>query len=69
MKLTENQQKMLRMLPGVDQLLESFKHDPDFDGIPKAVVVNSIRQTLKSRRDGILSAVFKTEDRHCRQPQ
>ena len=56
MKLTENQQKMLRMLPGVDQLLESFKNDPDFEGIPKAVVVNSIRRTLKSQRDGILSA-------------
>jgi L-seryl-tRNA(Ser) seleniumtransferase len=56
MKLSEDQQKLLRMLPGVDQLLEHSKKDPYFDGIPKAVVVNSIRQTLDSRRNRILAA-------------
>ncbi|MBT8367295.1 MAG: L-seryl-tRNA(Sec) selenium transferase [Deltaproteobacteria bacterium] len=56
MKLSDNQQKLLRMLPGVDQVLEDSKKDPYFDGIPKAVVVNSIRQTLSSRRNQILAA-------------
>jgi L-seryl-tRNA(Ser) seleniumtransferase len=56
MKLSDNQQNLLRMLPGVDQLLEQAKKDQSFDGIPKSVVVNSIRQTLDSRRQRILAA-------------
>ena len=56
MKLSDNQQTLLRMLPGVDQLLEHSKKDTFFDGIPKTVVVNSIRQTLDSRRSRILAA-------------
>jgi L-seryl-tRNA(Ser) seleniumtransferase len=55
-KLSDNQQKLLRMLPGVDQVLKDNKKDPYFDGIPKVVVVNSIRQTLSSRRNQILAA-------------
>jgi L-seryl-tRNA(Ser) seleniumtransferase len=56
MKLSDNQQKLLRLLPGVDQLLEQSKKDQYFDNIPKAVVINSIRHTLDSRRNRILAA-------------
>jgi len=56
MKLSENQQKLLRMLPGVDQLLELSKTDAFFEGMPKTVVTRSIRQTLESRRHRILAA-------------
>lgn len=56
MKLSNNQQTLLRMLPGVDLLLEQSKKDTFFEGIPNAVVVNSIRQTLDSRRNRILAA-------------
>jgi L-seryl-tRNA(Ser) seleniumtransferase len=56
MKISDNQQTLLRMLPGVDQLLEQSKKEPFFAGIPKAVVVNAIRQTLDSRRTRILAA-------------
>ena len=56
MKISDNQQTLLRMLPGVDQLLEQSKKEPFFAGIPKAVVVNSIRQALDSRRNRILAA-------------
>jgi L-seryl-tRNA(Ser) seleniumtransferase len=56
MNLTDNQQKLLRMLPGVDHVLELCKNDPFFEGIPKTVVVSSVRQTLESRRRLILAA-------------
>jgi L-seryl-tRNA(Ser) seleniumtransferase len=56
MNLTDDQQKLLRMLPGVDQVLERCKNDPFFQGIPKTVVVGSVRQTLESRRRRILAA-------------
>ena len=45
MNLSKDQQKLLRLLPGVDQLLEQSKNDQYFDNIPKAVVINSIRHS------------------------
>jgi L-seryl-tRNA(Ser) seleniumtransferase len=56
MKLSENQQKMLRMLPGVDHVLELVKTVRFFENIPKTVVVNSIRETLETLRNSILTA-------------
>jgi L-seryl-tRNA(Ser) seleniumtransferase len=56
MKLSDNQQTLLRMLPGVDQLLEQIHKDTFFNDIPKTVVVNVIRQILDSRRNRILAA-------------
>ena len=56
MKLSENQQKVLRGLPGVDQVLERCKKDPFFEDIPKTLVVNTVRQTLDTRRNRILAA-------------
>ncbi len=55
MKLSEDQQKMLRMLPGVDHLLELCKAGQIFDDIPKTVVVNAIRSTLENWRNRILA--------------
>ena len=48
MKISENQQKMLRMLPGVDHILELSKIEPFFENIPQKVMVSSIRETLES---------------------
>jgi L-seryl-tRNA(Ser) seleniumtransferase len=56
MQLSENQQKMLRMLPGVDHVLELAGAIAFFDNIPKTVMVNSIRETLETLRIGILAA-------------
>jgi L-seryl-tRNA(Ser) seleniumtransferase len=55
MKISDNQQTLLRMLPGVDQLLEHTHKDVFFEDIPKTVVVKAIRQTLDSRRNRILA--------------
>jgi L-seryl-tRNA(Ser) seleniumtransferase len=54
MTLSENQQKMLRTLPGVDHVLERAETVPFFENIPKTVMVNSIRKTLETLRDSIL---------------
>ena len=69
MKLSDNQQNLLRMLPGVDQLLEQAKKDQSFDGIPKSVVVNSIRQTLDSQRQRILAADPGIDERSLSDPR
>jgi L-seryl-tRNA(Ser) seleniumtransferase len=55
MQLSEDQQKMLRMLPGVDHLLELAGAIAFFDNIPKTVMVNSIRETLETLRLSILT--------------
>jgi L-seryl-tRNA(Ser) seleniumtransferase len=62
MKLSENQQKMLQTLPGVDYVLELFKTVPFFENIPKTVIVNSIRKTLESRRKSILAADLSIDE-------
>jgi L-seryl-tRNA(Ser) seleniumtransferase len=56
MMVSERQQKMLRMLPGVDHVVELAKDMPFFEGIPKTVIVKSIRETLEHRRNRILAA-------------
>ncbi|MCP4624197.1 MAG: L-seryl-tRNA(Sec) selenium transferase [bacterium] len=55
MKLSDNQQNLLRMLPGVDRLLELCTNDSYFAGIPKTVVINSIRLSLDLQRSRILA--------------
>lgn len=56
MKPSPNQQKCLRLLPGVDQLLEGAKTDAFLERLPKAIVVESIRDVLDSLRNRILAA-------------
>ena len=46
---------MLRMLPGVDHVLELCGTRPFFADIPKTVLVNAIRKILETLRTGILS--------------
>ena len=47
---------MLRMLPGVDHVLEYAGTVPFFENIPKTVMVKSIRETLETLRNSILTA-------------
>ncbi len=54
MKLDQNQQTLLRMLPGVDRILEMTKSEVFFDNIPQSVLVNSIRTTIENHRGRIL---------------
>jgi L-seryl-tRNA(Ser) seleniumtransferase len=54
-EINSNQQALLRKLPGVDHLLELTAEDVFFKDIPPAVVVNSIRNVIDNKRQGILN--------------
>jgi L-seryl-tRNA(Ser) seleniumtransferase len=54
MNITENQQALLRMIPGVDSILEAAKSDTFFDNVPKSVLVRSVRSVAKQLRMVIL---------------
>jgi L-seryl-tRNA(Ser) seleniumtransferase len=54
MTITENQQTLLRMLPGVDSILEAAKADVVFNDVPKSVLVRSIRFVVEQLREVIL---------------
>jgi len=55
-KISPNQQNMLRMLPGVDHVLEICSTQPFSKDVPKAVLVNAIRRILGTLRNGILDS-------------
>jgi len=48
-------QSRLRMLPGVDHILEVSKEDPYFQTIPKSVLLRAIRSVIDVLRANILS--------------
>jgi L-seryl-tRNA(Ser) seleniumtransferase len=56
MDVDQNQQDLLKMIPGVDRILEQVKTDGDYENIPKSILVRSIRSIIDNLRDGILQA-------------
>lgn len=54
MNISENRQTLLRMIPGVDSVLEVAKKDAFFDKVPKSVLVRSIRSVVEQLRLVIL---------------
>jgi len=54
MNITENQQTLLRMIPGVDSIFEVAKADIFFDNVPKSVLIRSIRSVVEQFRMVIL---------------
>ena len=55
MAKTDTLHSRLRMLPGVDHILEISKEDPFFQTLPKSVLVRAIRTVIESFRADILS--------------
>lgn len=55
-KISDQQQKLLRQLPGIDSLLGRADHDPASRQIPKSVMAKAVRETVDSERQRILSA-------------
>lgn len=55
-KISKEQQHLLRMLPGVDHVLELCENRQFSRDIPKTVLANAIRKVLKTRRNVILSS-------------
>jgi len=54
MGINETQQQLLRMLPGVDRILELAKTEAFFDNIPKSVTLRCIRAVIETLRSAIL---------------
>lgn len=54
MGLSERQQDLLRRIPGVDLLLERAKRERGFDGVPRSVLVRSVREVVETLRASIL---------------
>lgn len=54
MVVDEKQQALLRMLPGVDHLLELTKTDVFFEDLPKSVLVACARRVVENHRTAIL---------------
>ncbi|PIE61411.1 MAG: L-seryl-tRNA(Sec) selenium transferase [Desulfobacterales bacterium] len=50
-----NKQALLKSLPGVDHLLSVACRDPRFDGMPRTVVVDVLRNAIDAARNAILS--------------
>ncbi len=54
MKINEKRQAFLKMLPGVDRILEIARTKPRFEDIPKSVLVRCVRSVIEDLRIIIL---------------
>jgi L-seryl-tRNA(Ser) seleniumtransferase len=55
MAISEKQQKLLRMIPGVDRILEAMGNEKDLDIVPKNILTRSVRKVTDHIRQEILS--------------
>ena len=55
MKVSEQKQRLLQQLPGVDRLLLEARKTPENSIVPKAVLLRAIRDTLADQRNLILN--------------
>jgi L-seryl-tRNA(Ser) seleniumtransferase len=55
MGLGSNQQNLLRMLPGVDRMLEAARAEAFFNAVPQILLTESVREVIASLREEILS--------------
>lgn len=54
MKQMNNQETLLRKLPGVDRILERIQEEQEYTGTPKSVLVDAIRFVIEKKRSDIL---------------
>ncbi len=55
MGISENQQRLLRKLPGVDYIIEIIKKDNSYDNVPKTVILSSVRAVIEMLRQSVLN--------------
>ncbi|RJQ84037.1 MAG: L-seryl-tRNA(Sec) selenium transferase [Desulfobacteraceae bacterium] len=67
MSINDQQQHLLRRLPGVDHLILLAQDDPVLRFVPKTIMVRSIRETLEELRRRILSAPQTIDEDHLAQ--
>ena len=63
MELNGKKQALLRMLPGIDHILELSKAEPGFEYVPKSVLVQSARRVVENFRSAILDDNKSVEER------
>lgn len=63
MGVNEDQQRLLRTLPGIDYLLELTQADPFFKTVPNSVVTRSIRLVVAELRKSILDDSQNTAEK------
>ncbi|RPH48164.1 MAG: L-seryl-tRNA(Sec) selenium transferase [Desulfobacteraceae bacterium] len=54
MELNKKQQVLLKKLPGIDHILELSKKEPDFENIPRSVLLQAARKIVEELRVCIL---------------
>lgn len=68
MKISEKQQNLLRMLPGIDTILEICDTEPFFENIPKSVLVRSGRSVVEDLRTDILDGKHDISEQNLTEP-
>jgi L-seryl-tRNA(Ser) seleniumtransferase len=68
MKISEKQQNLLRMLPGIDTILEICDTEPFFENIPKSVLVRSGRSVVEDLRADILDGKHDISEQSLTEP-
>ncbi len=63
MEINKKQQAWLRMLPGVDHILEIACADPFFETIPRSVLLHSVRLVLDRHRKTILDGINEIDEK------
>ena len=64
MDINKKQQTLLRMLPGIDHIIELSKSEPFFDNIPKSVLARSARYVVENLRTAILDESSDITDKN-----
>ena len=61
-EINEKQRKHLKLLPGVDHILENAKDNNFFNDVPKSVLIKSVRSVIAKLRKAILDNNKKISD-------
>ncbi|MCU0615257.1 MAG: L-seryl-tRNA(Sec) selenium transferase [Desulfobacterales bacterium] len=63
MAVSEKQQKLLRMIPGVDRILEIMGNERDLDTVPKNILTRCVRKVTEQIRQEIFSSEAKVSEK------
>lgn len=69
MDLNEKQQTLLRMLPGIDHIIELAETDPFFVNIPRSVLVSSARNVVENLRSDIIQSKKTITEKSLTEPR
>ncbi len=64
MAVSEKQQQLLRMIPGVDRIIEILGNERDLDTVPKDILTRCVRKVTEQIRKDIFSDGAKVSEKH-----